>query len=398
MIRRFEFTSRNKSLFIGASIVGIVMIILGLVTGHDQQGRFWANFLLSSFFFTAISVLATAYMSIQYLASAAWSSGIKRIFEALSMYLPVGIIAILVLFLASFAGEKSGMHAIYEWTHSDVVSKDEVLTGKAGYLNMTFWLIRALVCMTIWTLAARAYRKYSLNEDEIGGMINYKKSFSLSAWFLPFFGLSFCVMSWDWLMSVQPHWYSTMFGVNIFAGALVGMLSLTNIIIVLMKKNGYLDWVNENHIHDISKWVFAFSIFWTYTWLSQYLLTWYANLPEETPFYLLRQHGAWKTLFFTNFTLNFICPLIMFMMRDAKRKMNWVLIVCSITLIGKFMDWYIIIMPTTAKEHAGFGFYEIGFWLFFGGIFAYIVSASLAKANLIPKNHPYLVESLHHDI
>ena len=178
----------------------------------------------------------------------------------------------------------------------------------------------------------------------------------------------------------------------------MGMLSITNIIIILMKRNGYMEWVNDNHIHDISKWVFAFSIFWTYTWLSQYLLTWYANLPEETPFYLMRQHGAWKTLFFTNFTLNFICPLLMFMMREANRNMNWVLIVCSITLIGKFMDWYIIIMPTTAKETSGFGFYEIGFWLFFAGIFAYIVSASLAKANLIPKNHPYLIESLHHEI
>ena len=385
MIRRFEFTSKTKSLFIGASILGLVLVILGLVIDKDQPGRFWANFLLSSFFFTAFGVLATAFIAIQYLASAAWSSGVKRIFEAISMYLPVGIISFIVLFAATFVNDHSGMHAIYEWTDAKEVAKDVVLTGKAGYLSMTFWIIRALVCLVIWTLAARAYRNYSLKEDEVGGMVNYKKSFTLSAFFLPFFGLSFCVASWDWLMSVQPHWYSTMFGVNIFAGALVGMLSITNIIIILMKRNGYMEWVNDNHIHDISKWVFAFSIFWTYTWLSQYLLTWYANLPEETPFYLMRQHGAWKTLFFTNFTLNFICPLLMFMMREAKRNMNWVLIVCSITLIGKFMDWYIIIMPTTAKETSGFGFYEIGFWLFFAGIFAYIVSASLAKANLIPK-------------
>lgn len=398
MIRKFDFPSKTKTMFLATSALGVVLIILGLVINHDQPERFWANFLLSGFYFTAFSVLATAFISIQYLASAAWSVGIKRIFEAISTYLPVGIIVFLVIFLATFAGPKSGMHALYEWTHQDEVSKDVVLQGKAPYLNTTFWIIRALVCLTIWTLVARTYRKYSLNEDANGGMINYKKSFTMSAFFLPFFGLSFCVVSWDWLMSVQPHWYSTMFGVNIFAGALVGFLCITNIIIIVMKKSGHLEWVNENHIHDVSKWTFAFSIFWTYTWLSQYLLIWYANLPEEIPYYLMRQHGAWRALFFTNFTINFIFPFIMFMMREAKRKMNWVLFVSIVVVLGKFMDWYIIIMPTTAGAHTGFGFYEIGFFLMFGGLFATIVGSSLAKANLIPKNHPYLIESLHHEI
>jgi hypothetical protein len=316
----------------------------------------------------------------------------------MGMYIPVGIGVIVVIFLATFIGENNGMHAIYEWTHADVVKNDVVLQGKSGYLNMPFWLIRGVFFLAIWALAGRAYRKYSLNEDEVGGMLNYNKSFRLSAFFLPFFGFTFCVASWDWLMSIQPHWYSTIFGVNVFASSLVGCMTLTNLIIIILKKNGKMEWVNENHMHDVSKFMFGFSIFWCYTWVSQYLLIWYANLPEETPYYLMRMHGGWKSLFFINLSLNFFAPFLLFMMRDAKRNLNWVLFVCIVLLLAKYIDWYMIIMPMTAGKDSGFGFYEIGFWLFFAGIFAYIVGASLAKANLLPKNHPYLVESLHHDI
>jgi hypothetical protein len=398
MDRRFELPGKAKNIFLGASAFGILLIILGLVINPGEPGRFWANLLLSGFYFTAFSVLALAFIAINYLANAAWAVGLKRIFEAITMFLPVGIAVFAILFLATFIGENNGLHAIYEWTHKNEVAKDVVLQGKSGYLNIPFWITRALVFLGAWTIFAKVFRKYSLNEDMTGGMVNYKKSFTLSAYFMPFFGLSFCIAGWDWLMSVQPHWYSTMFSVNVFAGALVGMLTVTNIIVIIMKKNGQMEWLNENHIHDLSKWMFAFSIFWTYTWVAQYLLIWYANLPEETPYYFIRMHGAWKIVFFTNFILNFCCPFLFFMMRSSKRQMNWVIFVSVLLLIGRFIDWFMIVMPIAAGKDAGFGFYELGFWLLFAGIFAYVVGASMAKANLIAKNHPYLIESLHHEI
>ncbi|MCX6352685.1 MAG: quinol:cytochrome C oxidoreductase [Bacteroidetes bacterium] len=395
--QKFTFTSKTRNLFIGISVVGLVLILAGLVVHKDQYARFWANFLLSNFYFFAFSIVAVSFLAIQYLAHAGWSAGIKRIPEAMSTYLPIPFIGFLIIIGASFM-HGHGMTALYEWTHESIVKADPVLTGKSPYLNSTFWIIRVFVYFAIWILCARAYRAYSRKEDEVGGMEYYHKQVKLSAGFLPAFGVTFCLAAFDWFMSIQPHWYSTIFAVNVWASAFVGFMTVTNITIILLKKNNYMQWVSENHMHDLGKFMFAFSVFWTYTWLSQFLLIWYANLPEETPYYLARMWGNWKYLFFLNLFLNFACPFLMFMMRDAKRTPNWILFVGAVLLMAKYLDWYIIVMPFTAGHTSGFGLYEIGFYMFFGGMFCYSLAYSLSKANLVPTKHPYLIESLHHEV
>jgi hypothetical protein len=290
------------------------------------------------------------------------------------------------------------MKGLFEWMHKDEVAHDEVLMGKAPYLNFTFMAIRSVLILGLWILFSRRLRSLSLREDEEPGIHNYNASMKTAAIFLPIFGLSFCLFCFDWLMSIQPHWYSTIFAVNVFAAALVGMLMVVNMVAHMLKKAGYGAYINDSHFHDTSKFIFGFSIFWTYTWLAQYLLIWYANLPEETPYYFARLHGAWKAVFFLNLALNFVAPFLLFMTRNAKRKGSYVFNVGILVLIGKFIDWYLIIMPNSAKHTSGFGPMEIGFFLFFGGLFGFSIVTALAKANLVPKNHPFLEESLHHEI
>lgn len=407
---RYEMSSKTKNMIFGSMGLGAVLVILGLFmqqvpvehNGSTENvfawSRFWANFLLSAFFFTAISVVATAFMCIQYLANGGWYVVLKRIFEAASTFLPIGLGAFLIIVLATFAGENHGMNAIYEWMNKDKVAESIVLQGKSGYLNQWFFIARLVLYFGLWILFARKLRANSLAEDLNPGIGYYNKSMRAAATFLPIFGLSFCFASWDWLMSIQPKWYSTIFGVNVFAAAMVATMAIVNITAISLRRKGYMKYVREDHHHDVSKFMFAFSIFWTYTWLSQYLLIWYANLPEETPYYLTRLRGGWKAVFFLNLAVNFVAPLIFLMTRDWKRRPNHLYFMSGLLLAGKFIDWYLVIMPNSAGDTSGFGFLEIGFFMLFAGIFAFQLLSQLSKANLVPKNHPYLDESLHHEI
>ena len=402
MIEKFNFTSRAKSILISLIVVGLALVIVGTLTQKgENNSRFWANFLLSNFYFTAISVLSVAWMAIQYQAKASWATGFKRVSEAMSSYLPFGLVAMLVLVLFSFVkigGHDSGAKALYQWMNADEVKKEEVLQGKSAFLNFGFFAIRVLVYYTIWILFARMYRKHSLKEEAEGGLKYYNKSSYMSAAFLPLFGLSFCLAAFDWLMSTEPKWYSTMFGVNVFASSLVGFCSVTVIIITLLKRANYLSIINDNHYHDLGKFMFGFSIFWTYTWFAQFMLIWYANLPEEIVYFTKRMEGNWRYLFFGNLCINFFVPFLGLMTRNAKRMYNYLFVMAILLLVGRYTDWYLAIMRGTAGDQAGFGPMEIGFFLFFGGVFGYVVGNALTKANLIPVKHPLLEESIQHDI
>lgn len=409
MNQTFNFTSKTKTTFMGIAGVGLLLVLVGLFTNYEHH-RFWASYLLGAFFFAAVSVLALAWITIKYAAKASWAVGFKRLSEAFAGYLPVAAISFGVLILCSFipmGGEglshRGGIYAIYEWlwTDQDHVAKDTVLQGKAPYLNVSFFLIRMAVYFILWVVFYRMFRRWSLREDEVGhqDLKIYHKSTYYAAAFLPVFGLTFCMASWDWLMSTEPHWYSTIYGVNIFAGALVTFCTITAIALVLLKRNGYFGWINDSHFHDLGKFMFGFSIFWTYTWTAQFLLIWYANLPEETPYYIARMHGKWEALFFLNLIINFITPFLALMTRAAKRSQGFLVGLGILMIVGRYIDWFLAIMPGGAHGQATFvGFYEIGFFLLFGGIFGYTVCYNLSKAKLMPQNHPFLEESLHHNI
>src|SRR5690606_34506629 len=213
------------------------------------------------------------------------------------------------------------------------------------------------------------------------------------------FAVTSSTSAWDWVLSIDTHWFSTMFGWYVFSSWFVSGLAAITLLVVLLKEAGYLKMVNSNHLHDLGKFVFAFSIFWAYIWFSQFLLIYYANIPEESIYFLERlSSDHYSMVFFVNLILNFFFPFLVLMTRDAKRQMIFLKIVCVVVLAGHWLDFYLMVTPGVLTVNGGFGFIEIGLALIYFSAFVFTVLTSLAKAPLVAKNHPMLEESIHHHI
>lgn len=391
--RPYELTQRNKTISYTLIGIGLISIIYGFASGHTD--RAWANLLLSNFYLMAIALGAVFFLAVQYVAEVGWSVQVKRVLMAMGTYVPFATVFMILIFVL-------GHHHLYDWTHHENYEEgshhyDEILVGKHAYLNVPFYIIRLLLYALIWSGFAILVRKESLKEDELGGTNSYFKMRKMSAIFLIFFAVTSSTSAWDILMSIDAHWFSTLFGWYTFAGMFVSSLTVITMFTLYLKSNGYLPNVNENHIHDLGKFMFAFSVFWTYLWFAQFMLIWYANLPEEVAYYIPRQ-GYFRPVFIANLLINFFTPFIILMTRDAKRKAGLLAFVGSIMLVGHWLDVYLMVMPGTVGEQAGFGIMEIGTTCFFAGLFLITTFTSLAKANVVPKNHPMMVESIHHHI
>ena len=417
---RYDFTSESRKRVVTWLVIGLVMFAVGLIwlmmdsgSGHDAHGaaahgapahgaahtpgwqaRLYAVLWHNALFFTGISLIGIFFVAIQYVAWAGWSVSVKRIPEAFGSFLPFTFVVMLVTFLL-------GGHEIFHWTHTDVVEHDEILKGKSGFLNTPFFLVRMVLFFGLWYGIWRVIRGYSLKEDAEGGLTFYNKSINISAVFLIVFGVSTSMVAWDWTMSINPHWYSTLFGWYHFASWWVSGLSTVALTVLLLKDKGHLPFVNQNHLHDLGKFMFAFSVFWTYLWTAQFLLIYYANIPEEIIYFKERMHmfdGHYRLLFFFNVIINFLFPFLFLMTRDAKRHNIFLKIAAIGLLMGHWLDFYLMIMPGVTKGTSGFGFLEFGTLITFASAFIYVISNQISKAGLLAKNHPMLQESLHHDI
>lgn len=360
---------------------------------HQQQNRPWSALLVNSFFFLAIGLGTLFFLAIQYAASAGWAFGLSRLMEAVALFIPFPLIVIILLVVLG----QMHFHHIWHWMDASLYDKtgehyDAIIAGKRGYLNFGFFMVRALIYLAGWSLAAIWLRKNSLKEDEHGGLDYYNKNFKISAIFLVFFAVTSSTAAWDFIMSIDTHWFSTLFGWYTFAGIFVTSLAALALLTVYVKGQGYMEWINENHIQDLGKFMFAFSVFWTYLWFSQFMLIWYSNIPEEVTYYMQR-FGEYKLLFFTMVALNFVFPVLLVMSRDAKRTSGLVVFTAIFVLAGHWIDHYVMIMPGTVGGQYGFGLVEIGPFLFFFGLYILVVFRQLAKAPLLQKNHPMLQES-----
>jgi hypothetical protein len=247
----------------------------------------------------------------------------------------------------------------------------------------------------------------------VGGLLNFNKNVKTSAAYLVIFGFSFAMFTWDMMMSIDPHWYSTIFWIYNFATGWVSAISIIYLFTWYLRGKGYLNVANDDHNHDLGKFMFAFSVFWTYMWVAQFLLIWYANIPEEVEYYKNRMFGTYVGNFYVNIFLNFIVPFFVFMRRGAKRNPISGVIVASLILLGHWNDVYLMVMPgvmnlavTPNTEYPlgimeipsqGVGLMEIGFLALFAGGFLFVVFKALAAANLYPTRHPYIYESAMHD-
>ena len=285
---------------------------------HMLQNKPWAALYVAALFFLLISLGVLAFYAINRAAQAGWAPILFRVMEGITGYLPVGALIFFVLLVCS------GLHLnhLFIWMDPQVVAHDTVIQGKTGYLNVPMFLVRAAVYLLGWIAYRQITRKLSLQQDEATDNRPFIKAFKWSAGFLVFFLVTESMMSWDWVMSVDPHWFSTLFGWYVFGSFITCAIATIILVTVTLKKQGYLEHVNDSHLHDLAKYLFGFSIFWTYLWFSQYLLYWYSNIPEEVTYFVTRLEN-FEPIVLGMLAINFLLPLLILVDSDIKRK-PWV--------------------------------------------------------------------------
>ena len=352
---------------------------------HQIHNRPYAALYVAAFFFMMIALGVLAFYAIQYASQAGWSPVLYRVMEAITYYLLPGA---LIVLLIAIIGDKH----IFIWMDPEVVAHDEIIQGKSSWLNKPWFIVRALIFIGGWSLYRYFSRKFSLAQDNDSGNKYFKLNFRISAAFLVFFIYTESMMSWDWIMSVDPHWFSTLFGWYLLASMLVSGITVIALITIYLKSKGHLDVVNDSHLHDLAKFMFGFSVFWTYLWFSQFMLIWYANIPEEVTYYITRIED-YTIPFFGMIIMNFIFPFLVLINSDYKR-IPWFIIMAGIViLIGHYVDVFNMIMPATVIDRWYFGLPEISALALFSGLFLLIVFYSLSKAPLLVKGNPYIKES-----
>jgi len=392
-----------KTWSFGLMGVGILAFLIGFFTmgmSSDPQvsANFWGTIMYNAVFFLLITNIAMFFICALTLGMSAWQIAFSRVSEAISAAMPIfGLIAgILLISLVV-----SHSH-IYHWTDAELVKHDEILTHKHGFLNAPFFILWTVASIGLWALLGARMRKLTAEADtkylgaQEGQRFIWRKTVNAGlflAWFAVTAG---CVTPWMWLMSLDPHWYSTMYSWYIFASSFVGGLALITLFVIYLKNKGYLELTNQEHLHDLGKFLFAFSIFWTYIWFAQYLLIWYANIPEETIYFKHRVQGEYKGVFFLNLVINFVCPILILMSRPAKRNYTMMTFMAVLLLFGHWLDFYQIIMGSISAKHITLGWLDFGIAALFVGILIYTVGKALTKRPLVPKYHPFLKESIIH--
>jgi hypothetical protein len=393
----FKVSNKANKLTLGLIGVGALFTIIGLLMhmGDDNfMTRLLGSGLFNSYFYFCIGLGALFFLALQYATETGWYASVKRMIEAIAGFLPYGIGLMVIMLLVITVMD--GAH-IYGWMDPEVVEHDSIIEGKSFYLNKIFFWIRTVAYLGVYYIFWMGFKKRSLEEDRVGGteihFLNYRKG----ALFLVFFAVFSSTSAWDWIMSIDVHWFSTLFGWYTFAGMWVSTMVVLVMLVLYLKKQGYLPKVNESHIHDIGKWTFATSFLWSYLWFSQFMLIWYANIPEETTYYIARIED-FQWLYFGMFFINFAFPMLILMSRDAKRHAGILTFVGVIILAGHWVDAYLMVAVGSQGAQACIGLIEIGMGLLMGGAFLRIILNNLTKAPLTPVNHPFLDESVHHDI
>ncbi|MCO5935688.1 quinol:cytochrome C oxidoreductase [Mucilaginibacter sp. RB4R14] len=409
---RFQFTGTSKTLSLVGIVIGIIAIAFGFILGGEHVQHTYSNLLLMSYYFVCVCTAGVFFCAYQYAAQAGWSASLIRIPQAFAKVLPLAsIILIAVITFGLFSeheviehGKKEMVPYLYaHWaTHGLTTlgseNYDAIIAGKAPFLTIKFFYGMLIVLLGAYSYFGWALTKTSVDEDTEGGMRNYDKSFKLACIFLVVFGFTFPIFAFGVIMSLEAHWFSTMFGWYNLAAMHVSGLAIMALIMIHLQKKGYMEWLHVDHMHSIGKLIFGFSIFWTYVWFAQFFLTWYANIPEESVYFYKRWEPEYKFWFWFNIVMNFLAPLLLLMSRDAKRVRSRMMWTCLLLVAGHWLDYYIMIMPGTV-EKPGFGVEEIGIFLGFVGLFTFSVLTALSRfTSLIPKKHPFLQESLHHHI
>lgn len=387
-LKKYEISKGTKALSWACIFIGLITFLVGLKVDSE---RMWHAYLVAYFFFVSLSLGGLFFTAISNLTNAGWSVSVRRISEAFTAYLPYAVLLTIPLLV--------GAKDLYTWLDPEVVAADSLLQGKASYLNQGFFHIRLLAFFAMWLFFAWKIVTNSIKQDETGEESYTHSNAKLSIAFVLVFALSYSLYSVDLMMSLEAHWFSTMFGVYTFSGLFQSFMAMMCLFTIYMIKKDYLKgFADENHVHDLAKYMWAFTIFYAYIGFCQFMLIWYANLPEETIFFMHRTHGAWFWISVSLVVFKFIVPFLALAPRAAKRNFCHVRNVAILILITQFVDNYWLVYPNLDHDKAVFSFWEIGVFLGFLGLFLLQVHMFLAKNNIVAIKDPRLHESTHHHI
>lgn len=384
----------NRRIWLVPLAVGAVLLLLSVVGWIVNPPQFYFSYLVGWSFCLTLSLGALFSVMIHHITSARWSVVVRRIPEMLAWSFPVlAILGAPILI---------GMHDLFHWTHHDLYVEgseayDPILAGKRPYLNTPFFLIRYVFYFVVWSyLAYRLYR-FSLQQDLSADTELTARQKRVSGWGLPVFGVTLAFASYDLLMSLDPHWFSTIFGVYIFSGAFVSIHALIALIVIAFQRysQGTLEGVvTIEHIHDLGKWMFAFTVFWAYIAYSQYMLIWYGNLPEETLWFEHRLSHGWEWHSLVLLLLRFVVPFVILLPRRSKRNVPLLAVMAVLILVMQWFDMHWLAMPVLHAENAGFHWLDFTCWLGLAGVFAGMFLFRAGRHSLVPRRDPYLSSSL----
>jgi hypothetical protein len=401
--QQFEISAGYKkwtNILLGLGGLALVLgfVFLGMSKNELDQTRFWAGLLQNSVFFLLVVNASMFFICATTLAMGGWQMAFRRVPEAISSLVPVFSVLALLVFVGIIFGHQ---HTIYHWLDKEHVEHDPVLKGKSGFLNPTFFMVWTVITLLMWSWVGGKMRKLSSQADEpMDQGVSKKFIWNNTVWgaiFIVFFALTVgSTIPWLWLMSIDAHWYSTMYSWYTFVSSFVAGMSLVALFVIYLKNNDYLEYVTEEHLHDLGKFMFAFSVFWTYLWYSQFMLIWYANIPEETVYFKPRIQGAYRGIFFLNLIVNFAVPFLLLMRRGSKRSYTTVTVLAVLIILGHWTDFYQMVMPGTMREHYQLGWFEFGILTLYAGLIMFFVGRGLKKKPLTALHHPFIKESVIH--
>ena len=383
--------SRNfKILTLLLIAIGAGTIIFGLIA--DRQTT-WTNYLIVNYYFFSIAMGGAFFFVIQSISQSGWSSAFKRISEAMMSYIPFAALFFLLIWF--------GVDNLYQWSHKEAVVLDPLLQHKSVFLNVPFFFLRMIIYFMLWIVFIRVLRKISLREDKADPantdeiMFLFGKTELYSKTFIFILAITFSLSAFDWVMSIDVRWYSTIFALKNLVAAFLHGVSILTLIVFILYKMGYFPFFNKYHLHDFARYIFMLSIIWGYFWFAQFMIIWYGNIPEETGYFYVRWQAGWKVLFFLEIGLNWFLPFMVLLPVKASRNMTLITIVIICLIIGQYIDLFVQIIPGTTGA-LKFGWISAGTFLGYAGLFSLVVATTLSKAKIIPPNHPYLDESLNH--
>ncbi|OWY24195.1 quinol:cytochrome C oxidoreductase [Sphingobacteriales bacterium UPWRP_1] len=405
---KFTIPGKARNFSFILLIAGIVLAAIGAVMNLDNPTRLWTGLLYNNIFFLMLGLVAALFLSAHIVGYGGWVTLFRRVPEAMMLYVPVGgILMLLILFF--------GLPHIYHWSDPELYNPnsphyDAILDGKRAFLNPGFFFIRAFSYILIWSGLIWLLRRNSIQSDlnPLQGVKLYQSSKYIAAIFIVVYAVTSSTSSWDWIMSIQPHWYSTLFGWYNFISMFVTCNAVMMLILIFLTRNGYLPGITNEHFHDLGKFMFGFSVAWAYLFYSQFMLIWYANIPEETLYFKYRIDN-YPMLMWLCVVLNFVTPFFLLITRNAKRDNSRRIMIAAAVIIifGHWLDFYQMTMPGAfanmahgaAEEAHGhheivrIGLYEIGLLLAYAGLFTYMFLFNLSRQSLISVNHPFLKES-----